>query len=99
MDFANHERDRQILALVLSRQQMAWPFTAPPDLPRDRAAALRTAFDKTMKDSEYLAEARQRRFDVNPMSGAAIEKLIVELYSAPPDVIAASKSATSQHGK
>ena len=99
MDFANSERDRQILTLVLSRQQMAWPFLAPPALPPDRVAALRVAFDGTMNDPEYLAEAKQRRLDVNPMSGAAIEKLIAEVYATPPDVIAATRSATSQGAK
>jgi hypothetical protein len=71
-------------------------FTAPPDLPRDRADALRAAFDATMKDPDYLAEANQRRLDINPMSGAAINKLIAELYATPPDVIAATKTAISE---
>ncbi len=78
---------------------MGWPFTAPPDLPTDRAAALRAAFDATMKDPDYLAEAKQRRLDVNPMSGAAIDTLIDELYATPPDVIAATKAAISEGGK
>ena len=96
MDFARDERERQILKLVLSRQEMGWPFTAPPDLPRERADALRAAFDATMKDPDYLAEANQRRLDVNPMTGAAIETLIGELYATPPDVIAATKTAISE---
>jgi hypothetical protein len=75
---------------------MAWPFVAPPDLPKDRADALRNAFDATMKDVDYLAEAQERRLIVNPISGAAIQKLIMELYNTPPDVIAATKSATAQ---
>ena len=58
MDLARNDRERQILKLVLSRQEMGWPFTAPPDLPKDRADALRAAFDATMKDPEYLAEAQ-----------------------------------------
>jgi len=93
MDFARNDRERQILKLVLSRQEMGWPFTAPPGLPKERADALRAAFDATMKDPEYLAEAQQRRLDINPMSGAAIDKLIAELYATPPDVIAATKAA------
>jgi hypothetical protein len=99
MDFARDERERQILKLVLSRQEMGWPFTAPPDLPRERADVLRNAFDATMKDPDYLAEAQQRRLDVNPMSGAAIDKLIAELYATPPDVVAATKAAISEAGK
>jgi tripartite-type tricarboxylate transporter receptor subunit TctC len=96
MDLARNERERQILKLVLSRQQMAWPFLAPPDLPPDRAQALRQAFDDTMKDAEYLAEAKQRTLDVNPMRGAEIDKLIGALYQTPPDVIAMTKSVISE---
>ena len=49
MDFARNDRERQILKLVLSRQEMGWPFTAPPGLPKERADALRAAFDATMR--------------------------------------------------
>jgi tripartite-type tricarboxylate transporter receptor subunit TctC len=98
MDYAKSDRDRQILQVILSRQQMAWPFTAPPDLPQDRAAALRAAFDATMRDPEYLAEAKKRGLEVNPMSGTAIDKLIARLYATPPDVIAAAKAAMTDAG-
>jgi hypothetical protein len=46
-----------------------------------------------MKDAEYLAEARQRTLDVNPMSGAEIDKLIGELYRTPADIIAETRAA------
>jgi len=72
---------------------MAWPFAAPPDVPSDRAAALRAAFEATLKDPDYLAEAKQRQLEVNPMSGVTMEKLIRELHETPADVIAASKAA------
>jgi tripartite-type tricarboxylate transporter receptor subunit TctC len=98
-NFVKTDRDRQILRLILSRQQMAWPFTAPPDLPKDRAAALRAAFDATMRDPEYLAEAKQRGLEVNPMSGASIDNLIAELYNTPADVVAAAKAVMSEAGK
>jgi tripartite-type tricarboxylate transporter receptor subunit TctC len=78
---------------------MAWPFTAPPDLPMDRVAALRAAFDATMRDPAYLAEANKRGLEVNPMSGAAIDKLIAELYETPPDLVAAAKAAMTEPGK
>jgi tripartite-type tricarboxylate transporter receptor subunit TctC len=98
-DFAKTDRERQILRVILSRQQMAWPFTAPPDVPKDRAAALREAFDATMRDPEYLSETKQRGLEVSPMSGAAIDKLIAELYTTPPDVVAAAKTAMAEAGK
>jgi len=96
LDLARDERDRQILRLVLARQQMGWPFLAPPDLPADRAQALRQAFDATMRDAEYLAEAKQRALDVNPMTGAEIDQLVGELYRTSPDIIAATKSVIAE---
>jgi tripartite-type tricarboxylate transporter receptor subunit TctC len=99
MDLAGSERERQILRLVLSRQQMGWPFLAPPDLPPDRAQVLRQAFDNTMRDPEFLAEAAQRQLEVNPMRGADIDRLLRELYATPPDVIAATKAVIAEGGR
>jgi tripartite-type tricarboxylate transporter receptor subunit TctC len=87
-DLATTDRQRQILRLVFSRQAMARPFLAPPGIPDDRKQALRAAFDETLKDPAFLAEARQRGLEVNPVSGAEIDKLIEELYQTPADIIA-----------
>ena len=94
-EFATTERQRQIMRLVLSRQTMGRPFVAPPGLPADRAAALRAAFDATMKDPEFLAEAKARGQEVNPVSGAAIDKLLAELYATPKDVTEETKRSIS----
>jgi tripartite-type tricarboxylate transporter receptor subunit TctC len=67
---------------------MARPFAAPPDLPEDRKQALRKAFNETMADAEFLAEARERGLEVNPVSGADIDKLVDELYRTPMDIVA-----------
>ena len=95
MDLATTDKQRQILKLVLSRQTMGRPFAAPPGIPEDRKQALRKAFDDAMKDPEFLAEAKQRKMDVNPVSGAEIEKLVAELYQTPQDVVAEAKAAIS----
>jgi tripartite-type tricarboxylate transporter receptor subunit TctC len=92
-DFAKTERQRQIVKLVISRQIMGRPFMAPPGLPPDRAAALRTAFDETMKDPEFVKEATARGQEVNPVSGPELDKLIAELYATPKDVVEETKKA------
>jgi tripartite-type tricarboxylate transporter receptor subunit TctC len=94
-ELATSETQRQILKLVLSRQSMARPFAAPPGLPADRAAALRAAFDRTMADQEFIAEARAAGLEVNPVSGVEIERLVGELYQTPPDVVAKAKAAVA----
>ena len=95
LDFADTERKRQILRLVLSRQPMARPFAAPPGLPQDRLRALRKAFDATMADPEFLAEAKHRGLEVNPVSGSEIDRLVEELYSTPPDIVAETRRMIS----
>ncbi len=73
---------------MFARQQFAWPFVAPPGVPKDRADALRAAFDATMQDKAYLAEAEKAKLEIMPVAGADIEKLIVELYGTPAAVVA-----------
>ncbi|MBX9776056.1 MAG: hypothetical protein K2Y71_16875 [Xanthobacteraceae bacterium] len=96
MELTKDTEKLQILKLILAAQEMARPFAAPPGIPRDRAAALRAAFNATMKDPEYLADARKSRIDVNPVTGAEIDKLLAELYATPKDVITKASQAISR---
>ena len=98
-EFATTDRQRQILRLVFSRQAMARPFVAPPGIPADRKQALRAAFEKTMADPDFQAEARQRGLEVNPVTGADIDKLIDELYQTPADVVAEVRAIIAQGAK
>ena len=70
----------QIIKLLLVSQAMARPFAAPPDIPADRKAALLAAFDATMKDADFLAEAQKLNFDVRPVSATAIDAMLAEVY-------------------
>ena len=96
MDLTKDNEKLQILKLILAAQEMARPFAAPPDIPRDRAAALTAAFDATMRDADYLADAKKSRIDVNPVSGADIDKLLAELYATPKDVIQKASQAIAR---
>jgi tripartite-type tricarboxylate transporter receptor subunit TctC len=98
-DFATTDRQRQILRLVFSRQAMARPFTAPPGIPADRRQALRKAFADTMADPAFLAEAKQRGLEVNPVTGAEIDDLIAELYQTPPDIVAEVRATIAPGAK
>jgi len=75
------------LKLIVSRQTMARPYVAPPGIPADRLSALRAAFDATMKDPAFLAEAKRQELEVRPISGAEAQVLIKEIYATPPDVV------------
>ncbi|MEA2987757.1 MAG: hypothetical protein QOG83_468 [Alphaproteobacteria bacterium] len=87
LELAKTEEQRQILKVILTSQEIARPFTAPPGIPADRRAALIAAFDATMKDAEFLAEARKLNLDVNPLGAKAIDGLLAELYAMPKPVL------------
>ena len=79
MDLAKTELDRQALEMVFSPQTTAWPLVAPPAVPADRVAILRRAFDETLKDPAFLAEAEKMRIDVGPVSGEEMQKIVARI--------------------
>ena len=83
------------LKLLLASQAMARPFAAPPGIPDDRKQALIAAFDATMVDRDFLAEAQKLNFEVHPVSGATIDTLLAEVYATPKDIIAKAAKAIS----
>lgn len=87
LDLTKDPKEKAALKLIFSRQTMARPFAAPPGIPAERAQALRAAFEATMKDPEFLAEAQRLRLEVQPVSGSEIEALIKEIYASPPEVV------------
>jgi tripartite-type tricarboxylate transporter receptor subunit TctC len=87
MDLARSEEDKSILGLVFARNVMGRPFVAPQNVPADRVAALRKAFVETMKDKELLAEAQKAALEVNPVPGEDIQKLVVDAYKTPPEIV------------
>src|SRR5262249_40411873 len=62
------------------------PYLAPPGVPTDRLAALRQGFMDTMTDKEFLAEAEANKFEINPVDGEELEKLVKEAYRTPPEI-------------
>jgi tripartite-type tricarboxylate transporter receptor subunit TctC len=87
MDLATTTAERQVMELVFAQQLMAWPISAPPGVPTDRVQALRDAFDATMKDPEFLAEAARQKVLINPVSGTKIAELLDRIYATPQEVL------------
>jgi tripartite-type tricarboxylate transporter receptor subunit TctC len=94
-DLATKPEQRQIIRLLLASQAMARPFVAPPEIPEDRKAALIAAFDATMTDADFLAEAQKLSFEVHPVSAATIDALLAEVYTTPKDVLDRATKAIS----
>ena len=96
MDLTKDQEKLQILKLILAAQEMARPFAAPPGIPADRKAALIAAFDATMKDKEYRADAEKLKIDVNPVTAKALDELLAELYATPKEVLRQASEAITK---
>lgn len=88
MEIARDDRERQMLKVVLAPTLAGRPFAAPPGIPADRAAALRTAFMAMARDEGFLADAAKARIDVQPTAGPEIDTLLADISKTPPDVLA-----------
>lgn len=86
-DFAHTMEQKQILDMVIANEVLARPFVAPPGIPAGRKAVLRKAFDETMKDPAFLADARKTMIDINPVSGPEVDAIVAGLYATPKDVV------------
>jgi tripartite-type tricarboxylate transporter receptor subunit TctC len=95
LDFARSEPDRQAIALIVSPNLFASPFAAPPGLPPERLEALRRAFDETVTDPDYLAEAKARAMHIELVTGRELERVLARIYATPSDVVARVKAAVN----
>lgn len=86
-DEAKSPEDRQVFDFFLRPQSLGRPFFGPPDLPAERLAALRAAFEKVLQDPGYLAEAKKMNLDVGYVGGDAAQKLVNDLYALSPAAI------------
>jgi tripartite-type tricarboxylate transporter receptor subunit TctC len=93
LDLAKNDGDRAALQLVMARLDIGRPFFLPPNVPADRVAALRAAFDATMKDKAYLAEAAKLKIDVDPMTGADLTAFVAQVLKTPPETVARVRKA------
>jgi tripartite-type tricarboxylate transporter receptor subunit TctC len=92
--YAKTDEERNILAIHASSLELGRPILAPPNVPADRVAALRRAFDAAMQDPALLAEARQMKLVVEARSGDAIAAAIRMVAELPQELVAKAARMT-----
>jgi tripartite-type tricarboxylate transporter receptor subunit TctC len=85
------EASRRLSTVILASGALGRPMLGTPGIPADRVKILREAFNATMKDPEFLADLDKRQFDLDPVPGNELEKIVKEVMSQPPDTIAKMK--------
>src|SRR5262245_9120825 len=94
-DLLSQQRDRQVLRVLSAAGEVGKPLVAQLSVPADRVAILRAAFDATVRDPQFLADAAKVRQPVSPTAGAEAAKILDEVYATPPDIIGAARAVAN----
>jgi tripartite-type tricarboxylate transporter receptor subunit TctC len=96
-EFGRTPEERQILGLYASAADIGIAIAAPPDLPSETLAVLRRAFDAMVGDPAFLADARSRQMEIEPMTGEALQPLIAGVLATSPDLVKRAAAAREVH--
>ena len=92
ISYAKTDEARNLIrSLVHSVGPAARPYLLPPGTPKDRLITLQKAFMDTMKDPEFLADAKKAKLDISPLDGAELEKNVKEVFNLDPKLIPRAK--------
>ena len=99
IDQAKTPDDRAVLEFITkANASIGKPFATSPGVPADRVAVLRRAFDETMKDSQFLADAKRLHVEIDPIDGKALAQIVSDIVTTPQPVIERVKAALGVTG-
>lgn len=93
VELARNEEEKQILSLYGGTAEVGRALMTPPGLPADRLAALQKAFEAMIKDKTFLAEAKQRNMEIDPLSGPELKKIVESAFAISPKAAARAAAA------
>jgi hypothetical protein len=91
--YIKSDESRKAAEVVISQQAFERPYFAAPGTPPERVDALRTAFDATLRDPQFLADAGRIGMDVSPMGGHDLQQIVRKLYATPKSILDRAKRA------
>jgi tripartite-type tricarboxylate transporter receptor subunit TctC len=83
MELGASAEDRALLRLLSASTEIGRPIFTTPGVPAERVAALRAAFEAMLRDPAFVQEARKENFDIDPVTGEAMQKLVAEIVAIP----------------
>ena len=93
LDLAKTPEQKAILEILTAADLLGRPYVVSKAVPAQRLDVLRKAFDATMADKDFLAEADQRQLPVAPVSGVEAQQVVDRLYKASPELVAKARDA------
>jgi tripartite-type tricarboxylate transporter receptor subunit TctC len=92
VELARNDDDRAVMRLIMSAAEVGKAYFTAPDVPADRVAALRRAFDKMIKDPAFVKDLIAVHGEVDAMTGEDLQKQIAELDTIPAPLVARAKA-------
>jgi tripartite-type tricarboxylate transporter receptor subunit TctC len=92
-ELAQNDDQRQVLEILSGDAAVGRPILTAPDVPAERVAALRKAFDDTLRDPQFIAAANQANMYFNPMGGEELQRVVDKIASPPERILAMVKEA------
>jgi tripartite-type tricarboxylate transporter receptor subunit TctC len=86
-DVLKDERDKAAMRLLILDSYVAWPIVAPPGVPAETVAGLRRAYQATMGDPAFLAEAKQLRLVIDPVKGEDLQSFVEAVSATPREIV------------
>jgi tripartite-type tricarboxylate transporter receptor subunit TctC len=83
IDLAANDEDRAIFKLLSASSTIGRPVFTSPGVPPERVKALRDAFNAMVKDPVFLAEAEKEHFEINPVAGGDMQKIVEDIVATP----------------
>jgi tripartite-type tricarboxylate transporter receptor subunit TctC len=85
-DLATTKEQKDLLAVLNASAELGRPYITAKQVSPERVKVLRAAFEATLKDEAFLAEAQKQALPLDPVTGEEAEKVIATIYAAPPDL-------------
>jgi tripartite-type tricarboxylate transporter receptor subunit TctC len=92
--YIKNEESRKVAELVVSQQAFERPYFVAPGTPAELVKILRDAFDTTMRDPQFIADAEKTGIDVSPLPGTRVQDLVAKLYATPKTIVEQAKVAS-----
>jgi hypothetical protein len=99
LDFIRNDADRKVMELHFTQKTAARPLAAPPEVPAERIALLRQAFEALARDPEFLGEMDRAKMEFDFVPGPAIDKVVAQIVATPPEIAERYAKAFSPDGK
>lgn len=95
-ELGRNEAEVKVLKLMSMASRIGRPILTPPGVPADRIAALRAAFDAAVSSKAFLAEAKKRNLEINPVSGVEVQRVVQEILNTPPGLAKLARAAVTK---